>query len=76
MKLYRLPLGPLQTNCYILEDDNGKDCWIVDPGAEGDRLVALVKEKRWALQAILLTHGHGDHIGGVQALVDEFNVPV
>ena len=76
MKLYRLPLGPLQTNCYILEDDNGKDCWIVDPGAEGDRLVALVKEKRWALQAILLTHGHGDHIGGVQALVAAFNVPV
>lgn len=76
MKLYRLPLGPLQTNCYILEDDNGKDCWIVDPGAEGDRLVALVKEKHWALQAILLTHGHGDHIGGVQALVDAFNVPV
>lgn len=76
MKLYRLPLGPLQTNCYILEDENGKDCWIVDPGAEGERLVALIKEKRWGLQAILLTHGHGDHIGGVQALVDEFHVPV
>lgn len=45
-------------------------------GAEGERLVALVKEKRWELQAILLTHGHGDHIGGVQALVDAFHVPV
>lgn len=76
MKLYRLPLGPLQTNCYIIGDDNSSHCWIVDPGSEGDYLVGLLKERHLDPQAILLTHGHGDHIGAVQALVDAFKIPI
>lgn len=76
MKLYRMPLGALGTNCYIVVDENNQHCLVVDPGGEGERLVALLKEKGLQPEAVILTHGHGDHIGGVQAVVDAFNVPI
>ena len=49
---------------------------VVDPGSEGNRLVEFLKEKGLQPEAVILTHGHGDHIGGVQAVVDEFKVPI
>lgn len=76
MKLYRMPLGALGTNCYIVVDESNQHCLVVDPGGEGERLVALLKEKGLQPEAVILTHGHGDHIGGVQAVVDAFKVPV
>lgn len=76
MKLYRMPLGALGTNCYIVVDESNQHCLVVDPGGEGERLVALLKEKGLQPEAVILTHGHGDHIGGVQAVVDEFKVPI
>ncbi|MBE6080269.1 MAG: MBL fold metallo-hydrolase [Veillonella sp.] len=76
MKLYRMPLGALGTNCYIVVDESNQHCLVVDPGGEGERLVALLKEKGVQPEAVILTHGHGDHIGGVQAVVDAFKVPV
>ena len=45
MKLYRMPLGALGTNCYIVVDESNQHCLVVDPGGEGERLVALLKEK-------------------------------
>lgn len=76
MKLYRMPLGAFATNCYIVVDESNQHCLVVDPGNEGDRLVELLKEKGLQPEAVILTHGHGDHIGAVQAVVDEFKVPI
>jgi glyoxylase-like metal-dependent hydrolase (beta-lactamase superfamily II) len=64
-----LALGPAQANCYILRA--GGECWVVDPGWSGTVLPWL-EEAHAAPSRILLTHGHGDHIGGVTELKEAF----
>lgn len=74
MEIFTLPVGYLQTNCYILQ--NNTACLIIDPGDEPERIAAFIEKARLSLAAILLTHGHFDHVGGVKALAQRFNCPV
>lgn len=69
------PLGPLQTNCYIVSNKN-KECLVFDPGEEGSALSKEIKKLQLKPLAILLTHAHFDHIGAVELVRDQFNVPV
>ena len=69
MQVHTLPLGAYQTNCYILQ--NGNRCVIIDPGYEPERILAFLKEKDLTAEAILLTHGHFDHVGAVEQLVEK-----
>ncbi len=75
MKYYQLPLGPLGTNCYIVEDGQG-DCVIFDPGGEGTKLIQFIKNKSLKPLAVLLTHAHFDHIGAVDDVREAFAIPV
>lgn len=70
MQITTIPGGPLPTNCYLLKDEKTGASAIVDPGFESDELSDLVK-KDGHVQKILLTHGHFDHISGVQRLQKE-----
>ncbi|WP_172369254.1 MBL fold metallo-hydrolase [Sporosarcina jiandibaonis] len=74
-KVTTYPLGPIQTNCYIIQDEI-KNCLLIDPGEEGLRLVSEIKKNELNPWAIMLTHGHFDHIGAVDVVRDEFNIPV
>lgn len=71
--------NPFQENSYFLWDEEGS-CIAVDPGiyddAEADAVKDMLEEEHLALKAILLTHGHFDHIFGVKALQEEHKVPV
>lgn len=69
-----MPLGPLQTNCYILYDDT--HCLIIDPGADGKKLVHWLEKNRRQPLAILLTHAHFDHIGAVDELREHYDIPL
>ena len=69
MNIKTLTVGPVATCCYILSADNASECLVVDPGAEPDRIRKACGSMRIA--AILLTHGHFDHIGAISALMDE-----
>ncbi|WP_422850982.1 MBL fold metallo-hydrolase [Bacillus haynesii] len=75
MKWRRMPLGPIQTNAYILSNDDGT-CLIFDPGSESGKLNAYIKEKGLKPLAVLLTHAHFDHIGAVDNVRKEWNIPV
>lgn len=65
----------LYANTYVLVDDND-DAIIIDPGKEDASLISFLKESQITPKAIFLTHGHFDHIRGVDNLVKEFNIPV
>lgn len=67
MNVTVLPLGYLQTNCYILSGTTG--CLVIDPADEADRILDALEDRK--LEAILLTHGHFDHVGAVRDLVAE-----
>ena len=76
MRMSKLVVGPVATNCYIVSDENTKEAFIIDPGAEPDRIIDKVKETGVSVKAILLTHGHFDHISAVNELKREFGVDV
>lgn len=75
MKWQQIPLGPLQTNCYIVENQD-RSCLIVDPGGEGKKLMNLLNARGLKPSAILLTHAHFDHIGAVNEVRDAYQIPV
>lgn len=64
-----LQVGPLPTNCYIVCDTVTNKAVIIDPGAEADRILSAFDETGCELCYVLLTHAHGDHIGGVNKIV-------
>ena len=69
MRIEELTVGPVQTCCYILYNENENECIVIDPGDEAERIRRVAGDRRIA--AILLTHGHFDHIGGVAPLMAE-----
>ena len=68
--------GVYAENAYFDIDDNTGHGYLIDPGAQGPELLELIREKGWTIEAILLTHGHFDHFGAVDYLVQELGVPV
>ena len=65
MKIHHLQLGPLRANCYIVETAPGR-CVAVDIGGDSRLLLEFLKMKKLRLSKILLTHGHFDHMLGVE----------
>lgn len=64
--------GPLSVNCYVATDEASKKTFMVDPGGHNTDLVNYIKNNTLELDYIILTHGHGDHIGGVPDMKKEF----
>jgi glyoxylase-like metal-dependent hydrolase (beta-lactamase superfamily II) len=67
MNILCMPVGPLQANCYLVWDDEFRAC-AVDPGGEPERIADRVRKEGLTLEAILVTHGHFDHVEGVRGL--------
>jgi len=73
MKIDRLILGAYQTNCYILRaGEAAKDCLIIDTGLEAGELVDFLQRHKLNPVAVVLTHGHADHITGLAAVRGRF----
>ncbi len=73
MKIDELTVGPVQTRCYVLSKEDGQECIVIDPGDEAKRIRKAAGDRKIA--AILLTHGHFDHIGAVRELLNsEFRI--
>ena len=68
MQIKMMQVGPLGTNCYLLEDEASKTAAVVDPGGDALRILSQAQADGVTIRLILLTHAHFDHTGGVSAL--------
>ena len=66
LKIHTLPLGLYQTNTYIIHEEKSSTCCIIDPGYQADTILNKVTQLGLTVEAILLTHGHFDHVGAVK----------
>lgn len=71
-----LPVGILQCNCHIVGDAQTREAIVIDPGEEVDRILAALAKHRLTVKAILSTHAHIDHVGGLRRLHDVTGAPV
>lgn len=77
MEISVLRLGQIGTNCYIFRRDGGYKCGVVDPGDQGEQVARWLVDKGLEAEAVLLTHGHFDHILGIPGLREEWpDLPV
>jgi len=73
MEIYTLPNGPFMVNSYLII--NGKKGFFLDPGAGIKPLIVKAESEKIDIEAIIATHGHIDHIDGVNKVKEKFNVP-
>lgn len=66
----------IPTNSYFYIDDDTGHGFLIDPGAEADKLLEIINQREFVIERILLTHGHFDHIGAVQELQQKLKIPV
>ena len=71
MKITVKELGIYFVNCYLIHEENSKSCVAIDPGGNADKVIRFLEENGLTLEAILLTHGHFDHVGAVKELYEK-----
>ena len=68
--------GIMEENAYFFIDDKTRGGFLIDPGAEADELLQIIDHKKFAIEKILLTHGHYDHIGAANAIQHALKIPI
>ncbi len=76
MKIYTITASAFGTNTYLIGDEQTGKAVLIDPDGNGKQILTLVNQNGFTLDAILLTHGHFDHIGAVDSLVELTGAPV
>ena len=76
MKVTGMTLGMVGTNVWICVNEETKEAFVVDPADGAEQIEAKLAQNQWTLKGILLTYGHFDHIGAVEALRNAYQVPV
>ncbi|NLW22740.1 MAG: MBL fold metallo-hydrolase [Tissierellia bacterium] len=76
MKVLRIPAGIYAANCYLIYSEESKEGIVIDPGGDVDDIVAQIEKLGLDIKYIILTHGHADHIAGVEELRDYTKAPV
>ena len=62
MEIKTFVVGPLQSNCYLVVDETSRRAAVIDPGMESEAVLAALRDERYVLEAVIITHGHFDHV--------------
>ncbi|MCI8834925.1 MAG: MBL fold metallo-hydrolase [Ruminococcus sp.] len=76
MEITQFVIGMIGTNSYIVSREGTGECVLIDPAVYSEEMVSYIQRKGLHVQAILLTHGHFDHIMGIDGFLEVFPVPV
>jgi hydroxyacylglutathione hydrolase len=76
MSYLKLEVGDLQTNTYFFYSALNRKCFIIDPGAEAGKIIGLIHSEKLVPLAVILTHGHADHVGAAGELLALFHIPL
>lgn len=74
MRIDRVTVGPLDTNCWVVSDDHGGPAAVIDPGDDAAAILSALGERDLAI--VVLTHGHFDHVGACEALLEAKPAPI
>jgi hydroxyacylglutathione hydrolase len=75
MNILTIPVGQMQSNCYIVSEEKSQKCIIIDPGEDGEYIVSEILKKGWKPEKIIATHGHFDHIMSGFVVQNTLNIP-
>ncbi|MBC7764873.1 MAG: MBL fold metallo-hydrolase [Hyphomonadaceae bacterium] len=76
MNIHILPIGAYQANCYIIADEQTLEAMIIDPGGQPKKIIEVLEKNHYHVKYIVVTHGHGDHIGACDAIRDLTKAPL
>lgn len=76
MKIETIPAGIYDANCYLVYSEKDKKGIVIDPGGHGDRIIGQIESLGLDIKYIILTHGHGDHVGGVKDIKEHTNAKI
>lgn len=76
MKIIRMEVGSIGTNCYIVFSEGSRDAAIIDPGGSTDRILSVVKNEQLNVKFIINTHGHADHVWANLAVKKAVGAPI
>ena len=71
MNIKTLPVGQLETNCYVVVNEQRLECVVIDPGDESNTILDYIEDNKLKCCAIMLTHGHYDHVGAVREIMEQ-----
>ncbi len=74
MKVQRLVVGPIDTNCWIAGDRDGVPAVVIDPAGDAERILDALGDR--PVEAVVLTHGHFDHVGAVRQVMEATGAPL
>lgn len=74
IRVESIVVGEIGGNCYLVINEDTQECFIADPGAEGERIIRAIGGRKPA--AVLLTHAHFDHIGAVDTVCERYQIPL
>ncbi|MFM9413773.1 MBL fold metallo-hydrolase [Peptococcus simiae] len=76
MRVEPLVVGPIEANCYLVYAEDSKEAAIIDPGADGRRIIAEIDRLGLSPKMVINTHGHYDHVGANDDVAGHFDIPV